>query len=650
MSTLLIANNCTRENGQFMGDQLCYLKIAYLMVQNMTPEIDKVILSMSPNNEMHFLWEKFIRDPSGEGFVPPVEVVYDTLNPGDNEARWLMWDKWRSERNIEGRPFDHYRELYLRIHGAYRQTILCGSERGAGRHNIYEYLYYGQENAPEVGLRDVEEWNNHGISTTYSYTDNLIDHPPLVPSRDVYISPHAKTQGNFTFTFDFWADVVHKLVEAGVSVTIGYNGYFCEDLNGNPLVQKYWGDHKQWMQQVCRHKLVACGNTGTGWLAAACGVPMITMEPPNSQMADHRYRECGLRNIIELVDTPDADYVARRITEEVKRIVVLTTGCYDILHAGHIRHLERSRALGTKLIVALNSDISVKALKGPERPINPESQRKSVLEALRCVDEVCIFDGPDAIPLINEIKPQVITNGYGYAPTDIVGRELVQSWGGKAVVTCYGDARSEPSTTKIAKKVRAADIIEICRIGANSSVNPFEKLRLMADHMLTVKELPGDIADLGTCQGGTAFILRRLAPDKHLHIFDTWEGTPYDDPLCHHKSGEWKASLEECQKLVGNGETTHYYKGVFPQSDDASAPHRAAFNSYCFVYIDMDTEQATRDALAFFWPRLLPGGKLMVDDYGWEPCAGVKRAVDEMFSEDKRWVIEPLYTCIVEKQ
>ena len=154
---------------------------------------------------------------------------------------------------------------------------------------------------------------------------------------------------------------------------------------------------------------------------------MITVEPPNSGMADHRYRECGLRNIVEVVDTPDAEYVARRIIEVVQRCVVMTTGCYDVLHAGHVRHLERSRALGTKLVVALNSDVSVRALKGSERPINPQNQRKTVLEALRCVDEVRLFDGPDALPLVQEIRPQVLTNGFGYEVKDVVGRELVES-------------------------------------------------------------------------------------------------------------------------------------------------------------------------------------------------------------------------------
>lgn len=650
MTTMLIANNCTRESGSFMGDQLCLLKTCYLFVEN-TPGVDHVIMSMSPGNEMAFLWTKFIEKYN-------IELIYDDFNPGNWTERFNAWNRWRAERKINGIKFDIFKECHLRIHGHQRQQMMCGSERGLG-HNIYEYWWRGQENSPEEMPKDVEPWDNHGVTTSYRFGDDLIHHPPHTPQRDIYISPHAKTQGNATFSFEFWGQVVRQLIDAGVSVTVGYDGYFCEELNNHPLYKKFWGGlgeagHKLWMEEVCRHKLVACGNTGTGWLAAACGVPMITMEPPNSVMADHRYRECGLANIVEVVDTPNAEYVARRITEEVRRCVVMTTGCYDILHAGHVRHLERSRALGTRLVVALNSDVSIKRLKGEGRPINPENQRKAVLEALRCVDEVRLFDGPNALPLIRELKPNILTNGFGYEEEDIVGRDEIKQWGGRAVVTCRGDAKDEPSTTNVIKRVRAADVIEVCRVGASSSVNPFEKLKLIADHLLSVKDLPGDIADLGTCRGGTGYVMRRLAPDKHLHLFDTWEGTPYDDPLCHHKKGEWAASLEECQRLVGNGELTHYHQGVFPDWDGDDCHGNdyrpAREQQFCFVYVDMDTEQATHDAIKFFWPLMVPGGKIMIDDWLWSACRGVEIAVREFFTDEQIQSVANLYTVIIEKR
>lgn len=598
MKTMLIANNCTRENGQFMGDQLCYVKIAYLMVEN--SDYDKIMMSMSPANEMHFVWQKFIDTYN-------VEVIYDDFNPGDNPARWEAWDKWRADRSINGRPFDEYRELYLRIHGQQRQTVLCGSEIGRG--NIYEYVYYGQEHLPQSCIG--ADW----------FDESLFYHPERTKEYDVYIAPHCKTQGNHTFTFDYWFEVVQRLVSAGVSVTVGYDGQF----PGSGF-RRYWGDHKQWFAEVCRHKLVACGNTGTGWVSAACGVPLITMEPHNSVMADHRYRECGLRNLVEVIDgfTLDslnndmnrvAEYCANRIIEFVKQKVVMTTGCYDILHAGHIRHLERSRALGTKLIVALNSDASVKALKGESRPINSQEQRKVVLEAIRYVDEVIIFDKPDARDLIQQLQPNVLTVGFGYDEMDIVGRDLVE----KAVVTCK--EANDLSTTKIVKKLRIGDLVSACRRGAAVSVNPFSKLNLLAERFLACAQLSGDVADVGTYKGGSAAVLRQLTT-KTLHCYDTWEGTPYDDDLCHHKKGEWKASLSDCKNFVGEA---LYHKGVFPET--------AVDTQYCFVYIDTDTYQSVKDAIVFFWPRLVYGGKLLIDDYGWEPCAGVKKAVDEAVDE-----------------
>jgi D-glycero-beta-D-manno-heptose 1-phosphate adenylyltransferase len=636
MTTMLIAMNETRETGSFMGDQLCSLKAAYLFAEN-TPGVDRIIMSCSPGNEMQFLWTKFIEKYG-------VEVVWDSYDPGNWSARLGAWDSWRAARSIEGRPFDHYRELYLRIHGAVRQNELCGTERGLGRRNIYEYWWFGQEDAPDEPPRDVGEWDNLGVHTQYSFGADLIHHPPHTPVRDVYISPLAKTQGNVTFTFDFWSDVVHMLVDAGVSVTVGYNNPFCEDLNGSVLYRKHWGDHQLWMEEVCRHKLVACGNTGTGWLAAACGVPMITMEPPNSQMPDHRYRECGLRNLVEVVDEPSVEYVVRRIVEYVQRRVVMTTGCYDILHAGHIRHLEKSRSLGTKLVVALNSDSSVKKLKGNERPINPQDQRKAVLEALRCVDEVRVFDGMDARDLIREVHPDVLTCGHGYSQEMVIGRDLVEGYGGRVVVTYHGDARHEPSTTKIYRRVRAANVTEICRIASGASCNPFDKLRVVADLLLSVREVPGDVVDVGTCEGGSGYVLRRVAPDRELFLCDTWEGNPYDDELCHHKRGEWRASIEYCQKFIGNGDSTHYLKGIFPQSAEGLLDGR----QFCFAYVDVDTYYATCGAIEYLWPRMSPGGKMVIDDYQWPPCAGVEKAVQEKFERGQLEVVGN--TCIVEKR
>src|SRR5437016_2557981 len=99
MTTMLIAQNETRESGSFCGDQLCSLKAAHLFVEHAPAGTDKILMSVSPGNEMSFLWTKFIKKYT-------IELVHDDWNPGDWSSRWTAWDKWRAERSIEGRPFD----------------------------------------------------------------------------------------------------------------------------------------------------------------------------------------------------------------------------------------------------------------------------------------------------------------------------------------------------------------------------------------------------------------------------------------------------------------------------------------------------------------------------------------------------------------
>jgi rfaE bifunctional protein nucleotidyltransferase chain/domain len=106
-------------------------------------------------------------------------------------------------------------------------------------------------------------------------------------------------------------------------------------------------------------------------------------------------------------------------------VIVFTNGCFDVLHRGHIEYLEKSKALGDKLIVGLNSDASVRVLK-PGRPINSQDDRMAVLLALRWVDEVIIFDEPTPLQLIHRTKPDIITKGGDYKPEQVVGFTLVK--------------------------------------------------------------------------------------------------------------------------------------------------------------------------------------------------------------------------------
>ena len=113
--------------------------------------------------------------------------------------------------------------------------------------------------------------------------------------------------------------------------------------------------------------------------------------------------------------------------------LVFTNGVFDLLHPGHVRYLQAARNEGDTLIVAVNSDPSVRAIKGPARPINPEAERAEVLAALRCVDAVVVFDEETPAEIIRAIQPDVLVKGADWAHDAIVGRDTVEARGGRVV-------------------------------------------------------------------------------------------------------------------------------------------------------------------------------------------------------------------------
>ena len=108
-------------------------------------------------------------------------------------------------------------------------------------------------------------------------------------------------------------------------------------------------------------------------------------------------------------------------------MIVFTNGCFDILHRGHNEYLRQSKKLGTYLIIGINSDNSVRRLKGENRPVNNQWDRKSVLEELRCVDEVIIFEEDTPYELIKKVGPDIITKGGDYKVEDVVGHDLART-------------------------------------------------------------------------------------------------------------------------------------------------------------------------------------------------------------------------------
>ena len=137
------------------------------------------------------------------------------------------------------------------------------------------------------------------------------------------------------------------------------------------------------------------------------------------------------------------------------RRVVFTNGVFDLLHPGHLRYLQAARAEGDVLIVGVNSDRSVRANKGPERPITPEQERAEILAALACVDAVAIFDEETPAEIIRLIQPDVLVKGADWAEDAIVGRDTVEARGGRVVRV---PVEAGWSTSSILAKIRESTV------------------------------------------------------------------------------------------------------------------------------------------------------------------------------------------------
>lgn len=138
------------------------------------------------------------------------------------------------------------------------------------------------------------------------------------------------------------------------------------------------------------------------------------------------------------------------ILKKKKKKIVFTNGCFDIVHAGHVRYLKKARSLGDCLVVGINSDSSVRTIKGSKRPIVPENERAEVLGALSFVDYVVKFNDPTPIKLIEAIRPDILAKGADWAAKDIAGGDIVRKNGGKIRRITLVKGRS---TTNIIKRI-----------------------------------------------------------------------------------------------------------------------------------------------------------------------------------------------------
>lgn len=153
----------------------------------------------------------------------------------------------------------------------------------------------------------------------------------------------------------------------------------------------------------------------------------------------------------KLIPRAEVAALGQRLRQSGKRIV-FANGCFDIFHVGHVRYLEGARQQGDVLIVGVNSDGSVRQLKGEGRPLLPEEARAELLAAMESVDYVVIFDRPTAENILRDLRPDVHCKGTDYAEETVPEREVVKSWGGRIVIA--GDAKDHSTREVLARIAR----------------------------------------------------------------------------------------------------------------------------------------------------------------------------------------------------
>jgi D-beta-D-heptose 7-phosphate kinase/D-beta-D-heptose 1-phosphate adenosyltransferase len=190
-------------------------------------------------------------------------------------------------------------------------------------------------------------------------------------------------------------------------------------------------------------------NLAAGVVVGKVGTAAIDRAELLAALAD----EAALGQAAKVCTLPAAIEQVRRWQAAGER-VVFTNGCFDLLHVGHVTYLEQARRYGRRLVVGLNTDRSVRALKGPERPLIGEADRARVLAALAAVDAVVLFDEPTPLALIEALRPDVLAKGADYREEDVVGAREVKTWGGQVVLVPLVAGRS---TSGIVDRLRGDD-------------------------------------------------------------------------------------------------------------------------------------------------------------------------------------------------
>jgi D-beta-D-heptose 7-phosphate kinase/D-beta-D-heptose 1-phosphate adenosyltransferase len=195
---------------------------------------------------------------------------------------------------------------------------------------------------------------------------------------------------------------------------------------------------------------VQLSNIAGGIVVEKFGAASATIEEIIAEIAGHDHGEGSKVLSVDCL----AEVLAWHRTGEKK--IVFTNGCFDILHTGHVEYLNFAKSQGDILVVGLNSDSSVRTIKGAERPINNQDDRAAVLAALESVDYIALFDEPTPLKLIEKVKPDILVKGEDWAEKGVVGREFVEARGGKVVLAPLVEGKSTSATIeRIEAQIRA---------------------------------------------------------------------------------------------------------------------------------------------------------------------------------------------------
>jgi D-beta-D-heptose 7-phosphate kinase/D-beta-D-heptose 1-phosphate adenosyltransferase len=241
------------------------------------------------------------------------------------------------------------------------------------------------------------------------------------------------------------------------------------DRDGTVLLTRDGGGHRTWARPATEKQASGAGDTFVASLtvARAAGLPLTTSLDLAQAAADVVVHRPGTsvcttadltRHLQQVADTAlsTADLL-RRVEEDraAGRRIVLTNGCFDVLHRGHTRYLNQAKQLGDILVVALNDDDGVRRLKGPDRPINPIADRAGIIASLSCVDYVTVFDTDTLVPLIELLRPDVYAKGGDYTAQMLEETPAVEACGGRVSILDYVPERS---TAAVVRRIRSTPV------------------------------------------------------------------------------------------------------------------------------------------------------------------------------------------------